>query len=188
MYLVEGDNRLLLDLQAREHAEQLRIDLARRGELGAIVIQEALPGPEHAWVRSASGHALVEFVVPMVRRPAHPQPVRAPAVTPPARAAAPPPNPVLNRLRPPGTDWLFVKLYGAADREEALLAGPVREFCDAQVRAAHCASWFFIRYGDPQPHLRIRFRGDPNRMLAELLPEVCTWGSELMVAEQISLF
>ena len=188
VYLVEGDNRLLLDLQAREHAEQLRIDLARRGELGAIVIQEALPGPEHAWVRSASGHALVEFVVPMVRRPAHPQPVRAPAVTPPARAAAPPPNPVLNRLRPPGTDWLFVKLYGAADREEALLAGPVREFCDAQVWAGRCASWFFIRYGDPQPHLRIRFRGDPNRMLAELLPEVCTWGSELMVAEQISLF
>jgi lantibiotic biosynthesis protein len=188
VYLVEGDNRLLLDTNAREQLDQLRIDLARRGELSSIVLQEALPGPEHAWVPSTSGHALVELVVPMARPAVRPQPARSVVVTPAPGMVLPSADPVLNRLRPPGTDWLFVKLYGGADGEEALLAGPVREFCDRQVRAARCASWFFIRYSDPQPHLRVRFRGDPNRMLAELLPEVCAWGSELMVAEQISHF
>ena len=35
--------------------------------------------------------------------------------------------------------------------------------------------WFFVRYGDPDPHLRIRFRGQSERLMGELLPRICTW-------------
>jgi lantibiotic biosynthesis protein len=31
-------------------------------------------------------------------------------------------------------------------------------------------SWFFIRYGDPHWHLRVRFHGAPERLLSEVLP------------------
>src|SRR5205085_1075699 len=30
--------------------------------------------------------------------------------------------------------------------------------------------WFFLRYGDPDWHLRWRFQGDPGRLWAELVP------------------
>ena len=30
--------------------------------------------------------------------------------------------------------------------------------------------WFFIRYADPDCHLRVRFHGDPGRLHAEVLP------------------
>jgi thiopeptide-type bacteriocin biosynthesis protein len=32
--------------------------------------------------------------------------------------------------------------------------------------------WFFIRYGDPDWHLRLRFHGDPGRLAAEVLPRL----------------
>ena len=188
VHLVEGDNRLLLDTNAREQLDQLRIDLARRGELGSIVLQEALPGPSTAWVPSASGHALVELVVPMAR----------PAVRPSLRVrlssrrrrngppvGGPSPEPVCDRRELIGS--LSNCLAEPMAKRRYLLA-PCESSATGEVHAARCASWFFIRYSDPQPHLRIRFRGDPNRMLAELLPEVCAWGSELMVAERISHF
>jgi thiopeptide-type bacteriocin biosynthesis protein len=40
--------------------------------------------------------------------------------------------------------------------------------------------WFFIRYEDPDPHLRLRFKGDPQRLVTELLPRLCRWGGELV--------
>ena len=30
--------------------------------------------------------------------------------------------------------------------------------------------WFFVRYGDPDWHLRVRFHGEPARLHAEVLP------------------
>src|SRR5262249_44085119 len=33
---------------------------------------------------------------------------------------------------------------------------------------------------DPEPHLRLRFRGDPGRLLTDLVPRVCSWASELL--------
>ncbi|HVG17755.1 MAG TPA: thiopeptide-type bacteriocin biosynthesis protein, partial [Blastocatellia bacterium] len=47
------------------------------------------------------------------------------------------------------------------------VVGPVTR----EVLASGAAdSWFFIRYGDPQWHLRVRFHGAPRRLVAEVLP------------------
>ena len=32
--------------------------------------------------------------------------------------------------------------------------------------------WFFIRYGDPEWHLRVRFHGDPSRLQSGVLPRL----------------
>ena len=83
VYIAIGDNRLLLDLEAFDQAEELRTELAGIRESGTIVLHEALPAPEHAWVRGSSdesddsgdsngvaeGHYLSELVVPLVLRP-----------------------------------------------------------------------------------------------------------------------
>ena len=71
VYLVEGDNRLLLDLEDRDQSNQLRLELTRRGDRGSVLLHEALPGPEHAWVEGSDGRYLAEFVVPLVLRPTH---------------------------------------------------------------------------------------------------------------------
>src|SRR5689334_12490027 len=81
--------------------------------------------------------------------------------------------------RAPGSDWMFVKLYCPADLETELLSGPVRAFTRDVGGQGFC-DWFFIRYSDPRRHIRLRFRGDPPRLLSELLPRITAWANDLI--------
>lgn len=65
-------------------------------------------------------------------------------------------------MRPPGTpthlpggEWLYAKLYTAAERHTGLLAHEVPKLLASLPRGID--RWFFVRYRDPQPHLRLRF-------------------------------
>jgi thiopeptide-type bacteriocin biosynthesis protein len=180
VYLAIGDNRLLLDLENPDHAEELRAELARIADAGAVMLQEALPGPEHAWAQGPDGRYLTELVIPLVLRP----PPNGSSVlqasggdqaTRTTTAAS-----AFTRSRPPGSDWLFVKVYCPRVLEEELLVGAVRDFCDEISRAGLSDGWFFVRYSDPDSHIRLRFRGDPNRLVSRLMPELCSWCADLM--------
>lgn len=180
VYLATGDNRLLLDLETPEQADELREALAKVGDLGAVLLHEALPGPDHAWVKGPDGHYLAEVVVPLVRRPrGDSSPAELPTSNENPRLTVSVPSP-FTRSRPPGSDWLFVKIYCPAVLEEELLVGAIRDFCHEVCGAGVANGWFYLRYSDPDPHIRIRFRGDPQRLVTKLLPEVCSWCADLM--------
>lgn len=181
VYLTVADNRLLLDLDAPGQAELLREELLPLEGAGAILLQEPLPGPDHAWLQGPRGHHVAELVVSLVQR-APPEVAVIDAVTaqaPGARTATAPPGPGA-RLRPPGSAWLYVKLYGSRDVEDDLLTGPVRELGQLATGSGLAERWFFLRYADPAPHLRIRFGGDPERLLTALLPRVCAVAADLI--------
>jgi len=174
VYLTTGDNRLLLDLDASSHVEVLRTELCRLTEGGGLVLQEALPAPEHAWVPGPGGRFVIELVVPVVLRGA---PTRRSAEAVPAAISA---DAGRERLRPPGSDWLYLKVYCHQALEEDLIAGPIQEFCEFACSAGMAEEWFFIRYADPGNHLRIRFRGGSEELVHRLLPEACSWADELI--------
>jgi thiopeptide-type bacteriocin biosynthesis protein len=46
----------------------------------------------------------------------------------------------------------------------------VRPVAAQALRSGAADGWFFIRYGDPEWHLRLRFHGEPDRLLGEVLP------------------
>jgi thiopeptide-type bacteriocin biosynthesis protein len=176
VYLSMGDNRLLLDLDDPDQAEELRVELAQLREGSMLLLQEALPGPDDAWLPGPGGHHLSELVVPLVvRTAAEPPEISRAAASGVAREVA-----ADLRLRPPGSDWLFIKLYCPRALEEDLIAGPVRTFCGAVIAAGLATSWFFIRYADPDQHLRIRFKGESKALLGQLMPQLCAWAEELM--------
>lgn len=174
VYLTVGDNRLLLDLEDDTQVEELHGEVRRMNQGAVVVLEEALPGPEHAWVPGPGGHFITEVVVPLVLRGA---PTR-PAV--PQKTVAMASELAHDRLRAPGSDWLYLKLYYPRPLEEDVIAGPMREFCDFAGSAGLAEEWFFVRYADPDPHLRLRFHGDPDDLMRRLVPEVCSWASELM--------
>jgi lantibiotic biosynthesis protein len=178
VYLTVADNRLLLDLNAPEQADQLRHELRRLPESGVLVLQEPLPGPEHAWLAGPQGRYLTELVVPIALRA--PAPSASDEERRPRRAPAVPSAD--ERLRAPGSDWLFLKLYVARDGEEALLTSSIRGFCQFATGSALADRWFYVRYADPEPHLRLRFGGAPERLVQELFPRICEWTGELLAA------
>jgi thiopeptide-type bacteriocin biosynthesis protein len=84
------------------------------------------------------------------------------------------------RVRPPGSDWLFVKLYGPRDLEDDLIVGAVRRWAMEAIASGMADAWFFLRYADPERHVRLRFHGEPRRLLQELLPAICVRASGLI--------
>ena len=133
----------------------------------AAVLVEMFPSPDELWVSGPEGTFVHELVIPFVRRRAPSQAqagatagvVSAPLVIAPAR-----------RRFPPGSEWLFAKLYtGFALTDELLLTavGPVAQ---AALASGACDGWFFIRYADPHLHVRARWHGEPARLREEVLP------------------
>jgi lantibiotic biosynthesis protein len=174
VYLSFGDNRLLLDLEDRAQAEELRNELRRLPEPGQLFLHEALPGPEDAWVPGPDGHFVTELVVPLVLRPrvkSDKTQAPRPQVIPVAET---------DRLQLPGSDWLFAKLYGPRAFQDDLLTGAVLDFCRTVTTCGPADSWFFIRYSDPDPHVRLRFHGVPMRLLEDLVPRLCAWAVDLV--------
>jgi thiopeptide-type bacteriocin biosynthesis protein len=86
-------------------------------------------------------------------------------------------------LRAPGSDWLFVKLYAPRIFEDDMLTGPMAELCQQALAIGAADDWFFIRYADPDPHIRLRFHGQPERLTGELLPMVCRWANGILSDE-----
>ncbi|HTU95247.1 MAG TPA: lantibiotic dehydratase [Solirubrobacteraceae bacterium] len=180
VYLTVADNRLLLDLDSNEGVAILAEEARRDQAAHSLVLQEALPALEHAWLQGADGGHLVELVVPFVRRAVTTAADRSDDGPP--HRAAPPHATAAQRLRPPGSDWLYTKLYCAPAAHNDLLAGPVRELGEFALGAGLADRWFFIRYADPEPHLRIRFHGQPLVLLGALMTEVSSWATELIDA------
>ncbi|HEX8951786.1 MAG TPA: thiopeptide-type bacteriocin biosynthesis protein, partial [Polyangia bacterium] len=70
----------------------------------------------------------------------------------------------------PGSDCLYVKLYAGAATVDQILRDVIAPIVDETRASGAWERWFFIRYGDPEWHLRLRFFGDPRRLADEVEP------------------
>ena len=183
-YLTHADNRLLLDLDNAGHREQLRAALTRARQR-TVVLQEGLPGPGDAWLPGPRGRHVVELVVPLVRNQRRSAPDgrgggRRPGTDRDPRTA--PRWPDADRLRLPGSDWLYLVLSGPRATEDALLAGALGELADRLVEQGDADGWFFVRYADPEPQLRLRVHGAAAALTERALPALARWGAQAIAA------
>jgi lantibiotic biosynthesis protein len=181
VYLSSADNRLLLDLACAAHREELRRELRAQPAREPVKLQEVLPGLDQAWLTGPTGHFLAEFAVPLIlRQAAHaPEPPSLPRAHP-VVAGIDAKLTSAARLRSPGSDWLYAKLYCPSVLEDEVIAQDVRPFVDRALGDGVADDWFYIRYSDPDAHLRLRFKGQPDRLVSQLFPALCAWGDQLV--------
>jgi lantibiotic biosynthesis protein len=74
------------------------------------------------------------------------------------------------RRFPPGSSWLYAALYAGPASADAVLTEVVAPLRARLREQGSVTGWFFLRYGDPAWHLRVRFHGDPARLSSEALP------------------
>ncbi|HET8772907.1 MAG TPA: lantibiotic dehydratase [Thermoanaerobaculia bacterium] len=159
--LADGDNELLLDFDNVLSVEACLDVLDGRAE---SVLFELFPGPRELCARGPEGAFVHELVVPFVR--AH-----KPAPTPRATGAAPAVAAgAVQRSFLPGSEWLYAKLYLGTATADAVLREVIGPVVREVLASGAADSWFFIRYGDPQWHLRVRFHGAPQRLLGTVAP------------------
>ncbi|MCI3934520.1 lantibiotic dehydratase [Streptomyces sp. AN091965] len=176
------DNKLLLDLDHPLCVDEIHRELRRTTAVGSLplMLEEMLPDFSQLWLRDPDGRPYAsEIVVPLLardaaatRRPAIAAPVTGPA----ARRSAS--THVKHHLV--GGDWAHLKVYAALGRHDDIISGPLPAFVQ-ELREEHLIDrWFFIRYCDPHPHLRIRLRRAPGTDGAPLLHRAIAWARTLV--------
>lgn len=162
--LVEGDHRLLMDL-GNPYCRRVLADYARRRP--AVVLEEVLSEDLVGCVESPEGRHRHEIILPLVRRePRKPagesefgeEERSRPVAAPDAGAAE------CRRVFPPGDEWFFLKIYCATVSADRLLRQVVAPLAALHREREPDEPWFFLRYSDPENHLRARFRGAPETL------------------------
>lgn len=57
----------------------------------------------------------------------------------------------------PGSEWLYLKIYTGVKTTDLILEEAVQPLVEYLQENNSISKWFFIRYNDPKPHLRVRF-------------------------------
>lgn len=149
LVVVDLDNCLCIAALAHAVRDQERFEL-----------MEVYPEPDRCFARGPEGRFVSEMIAPMTREAGPPRRDRAGT----SRATT------IVRSFPPGSDWLYARLYSGAagvDRIIQRIVGPVMQHAEA---SGIVDRWFFLRFADPDWHVRLRAHGDPRRLQLELLP------------------
>lgn len=161
--LVEADNLLPVDLDNTLSVEAFARLVAGRPEAELV---EVFPGSGELCVRGPEGGFIHELIVPFLR------------VTPAAQERSREARPVsprasgLARRFAPGSEWLYAKLYGGPATADRMLRALIAPLLAEALEAGAVDRWFFIRYADPEPHLRVRLHGPAERLAGEVLPRL----------------
>ena len=159
--LVDRDHQLVIDLDNALSVAALAHQL--RGRRHAVLV-EMFPDPDELCVTGPEGRFVHELVVPFVQA----VPPRPESDVPAQHAT----GSSVRRRFPPGSEWLYAKLYTGTGTADQLLDHVVGPLVRTSLDSGAANAWFFIRYGDPDWHLRLRLHGEPGRLSAEVLPSL----------------
>ncbi|MBO0932977.1 lantibiotic dehydratase [Fibrella aquatilis] len=146
--LGEDDNELAINTLSPLGLAQLRHSMKQAGHLTLV---EWLDATQFTHAPQWSRELLI--------------PIQATRVTPVPNPAISTTPAVVARRFLPGSEWVYLKLYaGAAVLDTLLLDGNVTTLVDTLQRKQLIDGWFFVRYADPETHLRLRFRCFPAKI------------------------
>ncbi|MBO9616279.1 MAG: lantibiotic dehydratase [Dyadobacter sp.] len=145
--LRQGDSELLIDGDS-DFAVEVICDSIRKFD--KVTLTEF---PEHiqSGFLGKPGETYVnEVLLPFLNKKESPVPARVweqPRIT----------EPLVRREFMAGSEWLYVKIYAGTRTADRLLTSVIKPFADRLIAESAIEKWFFIRYGDPDNHIRLRF-------------------------------
>jgi thiopeptide-type bacteriocin biosynthesis protein len=147
-FIVSGDNELFVDMTV-PYALVLLWQALQKEK--TVRIKEFLATPENCLLKHDGRKFASEIVIPFTNT----------AVAP-IRGLSLGCENSLKRRFLIGSEWLYLKIYTGEKSSDSILIQSlypvIRQLLVDQV----IDKFFFIRYADPDPHLRLRFHGNPH--------------------------
>lgn len=150
--IADGDNRLYVDTTSPALIAVAAKVL--RGRTGALVEEVLADGV----ATGPQGRFAQELIVPFTCR------------TEPAPAPTHRPRPEVQRTFAPRSQWLYLKAYTGTASADRILTDTVGPVITGLLSTGVVDHWFFLRYADPEHHLRLRLHGDPAALHDQALP------------------
>ena len=83
-----------------------------------------------------------------------------------------PANTIIKRTFILGDEWLYYKLYCGKRTADMVLVDCIKPLTERLLEKKLIDQWFFIRYTDPNPHLRIRFHCNDINKLGIIIDDI----------------
>ena len=143
--LAAGDNELMIDLQCWPALKILKEKWAKSN----VVLYEYFQTPDNCFVLGKGGKRTHEVIIPL--RKAIDKPLKIPVTKKSISIHQ------VQRNFSTGSEWLFTKVYTGSKNADSILTEVVKPLTTQLIAQGGIDQWFFIRYTDPEPHLRLRF-------------------------------
>jgi|GEM_PF-118536 len=141
--LADGDNELFMDIDNILFVRFLLHELIKRKVLS---LKEILQTPDKLVVNGEDGRYTNELIFSVCRKNKYPIPKNILFKTT-----------QIQRCFFPGTEWFYVKIYCGTKFSDHLITNVIRPLCFELLNRGIIENWFFIRYSDPDQHIRVRF-------------------------------
>jgi len=170
VFFNEGDNRLLLDLDNPVHKNEIYSLVKKNTSMSITLTELGCEFDDYAAVDENRNKYVTEIIVPFILD-----------IEKKARAKTEnKENEIIletlsniseNQMKierdklmllPGNSEWLYYKLYGCSKRQSELLS-ILYESLEKLALEGLVNMYFFIRYTDPEPHLRLRVQPSDNR-------------------------
>ena len=151
--LAEGDRELLVDTQNPLTVQVWRDTIRKQP---AILLKEFLFDPKESMVTDEAGGPYVnQWIASVIKE----------GVTYQSSLPKPVPTVSIQRKFTLGSDWLYYKLYSGTRSSDKILLEVIHPLTETLLGNSLIDEWFFIRYADPDDHLRVRLHlTDPGQL------------------------
>ena len=139
--LIEGDSKLLLDLEFGPTQQILLDEMTKR----KVVLFEWFSDQLQPWVKQGDDDYESEIIIPFKTLNTTVKPVRRSLSLP------------IHRKFYPGQEWLYIKIYCNEIVADELLRDVFKPLSYKIRQETWSDKQFFVRYTDPDFHLRVRF-------------------------------
>jgi|GEM_PF-323841 len=144
IYYCVSDNKLLLDIKSDFGITYLLKKIVKQQFLK---LEEVLFNEKKLLVQSSMGGYVHELIIPYIRKNIAEEYKKVTSLH----------IPKIRRSYGPGSRWVYYKLYIGHKTSNFLLFKIIFPFVQKKIREKIVEKWFFVRYADPNLHLRLRF-------------------------------
>ena len=185
VFFNEGDNRLLLDLDNPDHKNEIYSVVKKNASMYVTLTELGCDFNDYAAASKSGNKFVTEIIVPFTLDVDEKQGKAKTRDDETGVILKTLSNISENQMKierdklmllPGNSEWLYYKLYGCSKRQNELIS-VLYESLEKLVSGGLAQKYFYIRYADPEPHLRLRIQPSDNK-----LPELFTATSELLRA------
>lgn len=156
--LIEGDNELPINTK---NSIAIKMLTDRLKKYGAVVLTEHLGNHKTSWLRDEFGDPIAnELIIPCIKNKEH-----FPTSSISGLDRIPVAVKSEKRTFPIGSEWLYIKIYTGTKTADKILVEQIKPLLEKAKDLGLVEKWFFIRYNDPESHLRLRFYNSNHKVL-----------------------
>ncbi len=172
--LADGDNELVIDLENILCVKTFIDAIKKRTSIKLI---EFIFDPETAVVKSDEGSFANQVIIPFYKI----KETKQPEIQEQQKETENKNTEInIQRTFTTGDQWLYFKFYMGFKTSDLFLTSIIKPLTEELLQEQIIDKWFFIRYSDPKPHIRIRFHGNKENYYSSVIAKLHKYNSDFI--------